>query len=457
MASDHLVPAALFLALSTVACGGGAGEPGDSLPVVGEGDTSASGTVDEGGGILRLADGSAVVVPPGAVSGATALSLSSALGAPQGAPAGPDGRAPLWNVLTVTPHGQVFARPVELRLWPPPGLPGERVSLFTQAGDGTAWSPVAGVTFREDGLAAVETDHLSHWAWFAEPGGAAAIADSALVDPENGVAYYVAYNPPSKTWELRRASLAAGASFETLFVEAPGSTLTVVAQGPEGLFFLRDGPALLARMSLDGSELDPAWANLAGQATYFKRGFVTATHVYFDHLRVPLATGVPEESPFPVSVSGGCALSADRARAGCTGYELDLVGETSLQPRDEFHIQVPNGDVATDGTHWYFMTAENAPEGRVLKVAYGSSEAVTLLDTSGASRLALSGTTLLVGGDSGITAYDSTSGSQLGQAGTSTLGPVPIANALLSADATTVYYAGYGTTLGRLPLAELLP
>jgi len=185
-----------LLVLTFTSCGGdNSKNDSQDPPVFARGATSATGTVTAEGGTMRLEDGSAIVVPPGAVAAPVELTLSAANGIPAGAPAGPDGRLPVGAVLSTIPHGQTFLKPVELRVALPAGTAAAAVRLFTQAGNGGAWTPVQGVKVNGK-LASVATTHFSHWGWFAEVGsdedlpttGPAYIQTTAVLDLPGGEA-----------------------------------------------------------------------------------------------------------------------------------------------------------------------------------------------------------------------------------------------------------------------------
>jgi len=441
--------------------GGGSGHPTDP-PIVAQGDTEARAQVGGEGGTLVLAGGSAIVVPQSALSGMAELAVSTTAGLPADAPVGPNGLAPLGDVLTTTPHGQSFAATVEIRFAMPAGVGSERLTLFTQSGDGSsAWQPVPGVSFDQTTrVATVTTTHFSHWAWFELPSDVpAAIPSTAMLDTAAGWAYWTRWRQTDHRYEIRRARLTPGATWQVIYEEpTPDAWLRIVARGPGTLFFLREGTGKLARIGVDGTGLVADWGDVSGlEAGSIIDGFTTATHLYVTYrgdggaLRFALATGVGQRVSF--TLGGKCALSADETKVGCGSREVDLTSAAAIYPK-YMAAAMPSGWVLTDGTHWYFT--EMFVARRVYKVAYGSSDAQELTTESvEAATAAIHGTTLFLGEESGrIVAIDTVTGAVKS---TFTTAPDSVPNALLAVDDDYVYYGVNGGSMQRRRLADFGP
>jgi len=101
----------------------------------------AGGTVTPRGSDESAADAK-VEVPPGAQSAPTALAIEEGS---DGAPALPEGLAPLGAMFELTPHGTTFAKPALLTLpFPANALPaGTRPALYKTTASQAGWAPVA--------------------------------------------------------------------------------------------------------------------------------------------------------------------------------------------------------------------------------------------------------------------------------------------------------------------------
>ena len=380
------------LLIAVAGCGGG-GPSGP--PVIAQGATTATGTVPTEGGTLRLDDGSAIVVAAGALTTPAQLTMSKVSGLPAGAPEGPNKQLPVGSVFTTGPHGKTFVMPIEVRIALPAQTQAKDLLLFTQAGDGTDWVEVANVNVNGTN-ASVQTMHFSHWAWFPKPGslldvpttGEAYLSTAAVLDMAGGWGYYVVL-PAHNRRQIHKAALTAGAQFTVIYTAEPGEQIQVVAAGPEGVFFFREDVGMIARMNQDGSNVQLDWAHV-GDKLWGRRGQTTSTQLFIDTLMIPLATGIPVELPF--TFTDNCALSPDRTRAGCVGYDIDTA--TLAQTKV---LGASNGDVVTDGTHWYFMSNSLEQTGYVTKAPYGSDEGTVLIPTTTTfEHMTIQGNTLYV-------------------------------------------------------------
>jgi hypothetical protein len=94
-----------ILAVVLAGCGDDDDDPARS--------SSASATIGPAGGTINGPDGVQMVVPAGALTEDTTLTIARVKA---GAPAGPAGYSATTPIYEFTPHGQVFARPVTLRM-----------------------------------------------------------------------------------------------------------------------------------------------------------------------------------------------------------------------------------------------------------------------------------------------------------------------------------------------------
>ena len=116
--------AALALAWALAACGGSDAPP-----------TEVSKTIGAAGGTLDGPDGVQLVVPPGALTQDTVLKIARV---DSGAPALPDGYQATSPTYEFTPHGQVFLRPVTVRM-PMQATPGAEVEDAFMASPNEPW------------------------------------------------------------------------------------------------------------------------------------------------------------------------------------------------------------------------------------------------------------------------------------------------------------------------------
>ena len=468
----------VFVALAVVLATG-CSDGGVELAVVAQGENEAQGEVGPEGGQLVLANGSSIQVPQGAVNQPVELKISRSDGLPPKTPMGPGDRQPSGPVVTTEPHGQEFNKDVEVRVAMPAGLSADRVTLYTHSGaEGTAWQPVPGVTFDEKKrTGSARTGHFSHWAWFevypttspedaglgsAEDGGlgggsgdaghggaAPSIPTMAVLDTDGHRAYWAQFLPALDRHQLVAADLSPGAPFEVLYEETagPSAFMQVVAVGPEGVFFYRSESRTIGRVDHGGGGLQASWATVTSLSVVTE-GFVTPTHLYLGStgFRIPLATGVLETSP--VQAGRGCALSPDRKRAACVGFEYDLEGGSIIQPMFQ-GTPVGNGGSATDGAYWYFTPSSGSAP--IYKAAYGSNSAELLAGPYVVDTVALFGSTLFIGSGTTIRALDTTSGTERA---VKTVPPDRAPDALLEVDPAFVYYGIFGGTVQQLPLSD---
>jgi hypothetical protein len=116
--------------------------------------TSVSATIGSAGGTLDGPDGVQVIVPPGALEANTTLTVART-GA--GAPALPE-ELSSGTVYEFTPHGQMFLRPVEIRMpFSPPS--GAAFADVMMAGPGGPWLPARAETAA--GVARILRDSFS--------------------------------------------------------------------------------------------------------------------------------------------------------------------------------------------------------------------------------------------------------------------------------------------------------
>jgi Tol biopolymer transport system component len=145
------------------ACGGGDATTPDAPP-----SPSGTATLGAAGGTLASDDGVSLTVPPGSLSEAITLrvardttGLSAAL---QGGTPQPDKAVAMSPIYSMTPHGTVFAQPVELRVpldAAAAGGPGLLVVLHTEPGrDGWDVLPVQKI---ENGKAVVNISSFSFY------------------------------------------------------------------------------------------------------------------------------------------------------------------------------------------------------------------------------------------------------------------------------------------------------
>jgi hypothetical protein len=129
--------AAVALAMLVVACGGDSDEPVPPAPPAPQAPpppSSVSATIGSAGGTLDGPDGVKVIVPPGALDTNTMLTVARASA---GAPALPE-ELTGGTVYEFTPHGQLFLRPIEIRMpFSPPG--GAAFADVMMAGPGGPW------------------------------------------------------------------------------------------------------------------------------------------------------------------------------------------------------------------------------------------------------------------------------------------------------------------------------
>lgn len=131
----------IALATSLAACGDSAGVPTTA------GASYVTVPIGEAGGSFAGPNGAGVVVPPGALRGATPMSIGLP---PVGSnPALPPGLAPVGATYVITPRGTRFGSPVVVAIpFDPAQVPkGARLRLLHTTGEFDAgWSELAGAT-----------------------------------------------------------------------------------------------------------------------------------------------------------------------------------------------------------------------------------------------------------------------------------------------------------------------
>jgi hypothetical protein len=138
------------------------------------GSVETTGSIGPSGGTLQGPNGSAVIIPAGALAESTTISIRVVSGASSPAPA--NGLRYAGDVYSFEPHGLAFAAPVEIRL-PANGASSVLHASCAANSAGAAsclpWdAPLAHVTFA-DGHASIEAMSFSLYAAAAPGGGGA--------------------------------------------------------------------------------------------------------------------------------------------------------------------------------------------------------------------------------------------------------------------------------------------
>jgi photosystem II stability/assembly factor-like uncharacterized protein len=212
------------MAAGLVACGGSDDAapapppPPAAAPVIG------SATIGAAGGVVDGPDGTQLVIPPGALSSDVLIRIARSRA---GAPDLPAGASPSLPVYEVTPHGLLFAQPVQLKI---PANPQGGTSESAWAADpGGPWSTVA--ARGENGFLVVERISLS---WFTYPFlgigdafvQAADIARPFQADPASALRYerVVQEGPPAVVFNRMVLSENATLRLPLKFTALPGCT-----------------------------------------------------------------------------------------------------------------------------------------------------------------------------------------------------------------------------------------
>ena len=173
----------LCLATALAACGGGGSDsdataPTTTAPATGPttAPTTASATMDASGGTLVGPGGVTIVVPAGALSAATKITITeSSAGAPASLPQGSSLAVAQSKVYELTPHDVTFAQPVTIRIPidTTKGTPRVYVSDLT-----TGWYPQASTV--GDGYVEIQRTGFS-WVYSVTPTGKNDNADAAAL------------------------------------------------------------------------------------------------------------------------------------------------------------------------------------------------------------------------------------------------------------------------------------
>lgn len=143
----------LALAASLVtACGSSGGDiPGDPSGGGSGHQTDGSGTVGPTGGTVSLSGGASVIVPSGALSSSTTITVAAASAtAPSGA---------ISSVYAFGPSGTTFAAPVTVTFPVPAGTPANAVAYWSKPGSTTEWEALPAVV--NGTTATIQVTHFS--------------------------------------------------------------------------------------------------------------------------------------------------------------------------------------------------------------------------------------------------------------------------------------------------------
>ena len=211
------------MAAGLVACGGSddaapAPPPPPPAPAIG------SATIGAAGGVVDGPDGTQLVIPPGALSSDVLIRIARSR---TGAPDLPAAASPSLPVYEVTPHGLLFAQPVQLKI--PANPQGGTSESAWAAEPGGPWSTVA--ARGENGLLVVDRISLS-WFTYPVPGNGEAFVQAADIarpfqaDPAGALRYerVIQEGPPAVVFNRMVLSENATLRLPLKFTALPGCT-----------------------------------------------------------------------------------------------------------------------------------------------------------------------------------------------------------------------------------------
>ncbi|HWO11274.1 MAG TPA: hypothetical protein VNN80_17390 [Polyangiaceae bacterium] len=406
---------------------------------------------------LEAAGGVVLDVPAGALAAESDVQIEAP--SISELPPLPAGLAFVGGATAFLPHGLTFDVPATIIL---PAAAGATRVLRLDDDRDTTWEELAGVTF-SDGSATFSTPSFSIYA-VAGPDGS--VSARGVVDPPEVVGSNIAAGVPADAaqgllyWTsvssgieiMKRARLGDELTAELVY-ETQGD-LAVVGVGPEAVYFYDSSLGGIARLSHDLSELDATWASFSPEDGLIGAGFVSAEHLYLSsagNLRVPLSGGSVEASPFDYPVSENCALSAERTMAACTSGIMNLVDDTTQEPRDELGRQLSNGAHASDGEAFYFTP--QFFDGPVYRLPFGSTQPQLIAESPEVLSAAARDGLLFLGLADRIVTLDGLTGELLHEYALNDSQVEP--NAPMHIWGDYLYYGTWGGGLQRLPLNEL--
>jgi hypothetical protein len=240
---------------------------------------------------------------------------------------------------------------------------------------------------------------------------------------------------------------------EPELVYEAAENIEVLGVGPDAVYFLREDAGRIGRLTHDLAELNLDWATVtADDAANLDAGFVGTRHLYGSKVRVALATGVVEPSPFSdFAVNRDCALNPERTRAACTTGVFDLLDDVVVRPMDGY-LQLSNGSHAADDTAFFFTPQFSG--GPVYRLDYATlDQPKRLIDLpEEALSAAASGNRLYIGLATTIVALDATTGETI-----RTVGLPHAPNATMYVWKGFLYYGTFSGDLQRAALSTFEP